>query len=121
MCSRCRRSRGAPPIWGLKVDVDALPKALQAQLNRHRVPARLLAHYAGTYGERTLTVRGDTLMFRRVPYPPHALIALDDSTFALAMVERITLEREGARPPRLRLVRENGDTVRAARTGPPPP
>ena len=101
--------------------LELTAEALQAQLHRHRVPARLLAHYAGTYGERTLTVRGDTLMFRRVPYPPHALIALDDSTVALAMVERITLEREGARPPRLRLVRENGDTVRAARTGPPPP
>ena len=50
--------------------LELTAEALQAQLHRHRVPARLLAHYAGTYGERTLTVRGDTLMFRRVPYPP---------------------------------------------------
>jgi hypothetical protein len=46
-----------------------------------------------TYGERTLTLRGDTLMFRRLQYPQHALIPLNDSTFALETVERITIER----------------------------
>jgi len=84
------------------------------------VPQKLLLHYAGTYGERTLTLRGDTLMFRRLQYPQHALIPLNDSTFALETVERITIERGRGKAPLLRLVRENGDTLQAHRTGPPP-
>ena len=95
-------------------------EALEARAHPHRVPQKLLLHYAGTYGERTLTLRGDTLMFRRLQYPQHALIPLNDSTFALETVERITIERGRRKAPLLRLVRENGDTLRAHRTGPPP-
>jgi len=95
-------------------------EAMDAQAHPHRVPPGLLARYAGTYGERTLTLRGDTLMFRRSPHPARPLIALDDSTFALATVERLTIQGARGPTPRLRLVRENGDTVLAGRTGPPP-
>jgi hypothetical protein len=95
-------------------------EALEARGHPHRVPQKLLLQYAGTYGERTLTLRGDTLMFRRLQYPQHVLIPLNDSTFALETVERITIERGRGNAPLLRLVRENGDTLRAQRTGPPP-
>jgi hypothetical protein len=95
-------------------------ETLEAQAHPHRVPRTLLLRYAGTYGERTLKLRGDTLLFRRLQFPQHTLVPLDDSTFALDIVERITIEGGRGNTPRLRLVRQNGDTVRAERTGPPP-
>jgi hypothetical protein len=95
-------------------------EAVAARARPHRVPPALLARYAGTYGERTLTVRGDTLVFRRVPFPPHPLVALDDTTFALDVVQRVTVERGRAGVPRLVLMRGEGDTVRVDRTGPAP-
>jgi hypothetical protein len=85
------------------------------------VPAKLLARYAGTYGERVVSVGEGGLTFRRIPYPPQPLVPLDDSTFALATVERLTLLGATAGRPRLRLVRSRGDTVQAERTGPVPP
>jgi hypothetical protein len=103
-----------------KHELALTAEALDAQARPHQVSPKLLARYAGTYGERTLTVHGDTLLFRRLQYPPHALTPLNDSTFALAMVERLTIEGASGKKPRLRLVRQNGDTVRADRTGPPP-
>ena len=95
-------------------------EAMAARARPHRVPPALLARYAGTYGERTLTVRGDTLVFRRVPFPAIPLQALDDSTFALDVVQRVTVERGRAGMPRLVLVRGEGDTVRVDRSGPAP-
>src|SRR5262249_6147544 len=111
--------RTADPDRKRKLALTA--EALEAQARPHRVSPKLLARYAGTYGERTLTLHGDTLLFRRLQYPAHALIPLNDSTFALAMVERLTIEAASGKMPTLRLVRQNGDTVRADRTGPAPP
>ena len=95
-------------------------EAMAARARPHRVPPALLARYAGTYGERTLTVRGDTLVFRRVPFPAIPLQALDDSTFALDVVQRVTVERGRTGVPRLVLMRGEGDTVRVDRSGPAP-
>lgn len=95
-------------------------ETMAARARPHRVPPALLARYAGTYGERTLTVRGGTLVFRRVPFPAIPLQALDDSTFALDVVQRVTVERGRAGVPRLVLVRGEGDTVRVDRSGPAP-
>jgi retinol-binding protein 3 len=105
---------------GRQRELALTAETLEAQARPHRVPQPLLARYAGTYGERSLTLRGDTLLFRRLQYPPRALVPLNDSTFALATVERVTIEGGRGSAPRLRLVRQNGDTVRAGRTGPPP-
>jgi len=102
-----------------KHELELTAEAMEARLHPRRIPRTLLQRYAGTYGERSLTLRGDTLMFRRARYPFRPLVPLNDSTFALASVERVTIERARAGAPRLRLVRENGDTVRAERTGPP--
>ena len=89
-----------------------------ARANPHRVAPALLARYVGTYGQRTLTVRDGGLVFRRIPYPPRPLIALNDSTFSLATLERVTVENARAGKPRLVLVQSEGDTVRSERTGP---
>ncbi len=91
---------------------------LTARAHPHRVPAALLARYVGSYGERMLTVKHGGLVFRRVPYPPRPLIAIDDSTFSMETLERVTVENARVGTPRLVLVRSEGDTVRAERTGP---
>jgi hypothetical protein len=91
---------------------------MEARAHPHRVPPALLARYVGSYGERTLTVKSGGLVFRRIPYPPRALIAIDDSTFSLETLERVTVEKARAGRPRLVLVRSEGDTVRSERTGP---
>lgn len=96
----------------------ATADVVAARARPHRVPRALLARYAGTYGERTLTVKDGGLVFRRIPYPSQPLIALNDSTFSLATLERLTVENARAGKPRLVLVRSEGDTVRAERTGP---
>jgi len=101
--------------------LELTAQTLAARANPHRVPAKLLARYAGTYGERVVSVGEGGLTFRRIPYPPQPLVPLDDSTFALATVERLTLLGATAGRPRLRLVRSRGDTVQAERTGPVPP
>ena len=93
-------------------------EVVTARANPHRVVPALLARYVGTYGQRTLTVRDGGLVFRRIPYPPRPLIALNDSTFSLATLERVTVENARAGKPRLVLVRTEGDTVRSERTGP---
>jgi hypothetical protein len=93
-------------------------EVVAARAHPRRLPAALLARYAGTYGERTLTVRDGGLVFRRIPFPPRPLITLSDSTFALESLERVTVENARAGRPRLVLVRSEGDTVRAERTGP---
>jgi hypothetical protein len=91
---------------------------ITARAHPHRVPAALLARYVGSYGERTLTVKHGGLVFRRIPYPPRPLIAIDDSTFSMETLERVTVENARAGKPRLVLVRSEGDTVRSERTGP---
>ena len=93
-------------------------EVVAARAHPRRLPAALLARYAGTYGERTLTVRDGGLVFRRIPFPPRPLITLNDSTFALESLERVTVENARVGRPRLVLVRSEGDTVRAQRTGP---
>ena len=91
---------------------------MTARAHPHHVPAALLARYVGSYGERTLTVKHGGLVFRRVPYPPRPLIAIDDSTFSMETLERVTVENARVGKPRLVLVRSEGDTVRSERTGP---
>ncbi len=92
-------------------------EVVTARVRPHRVPPALLARYAGTYGQRTLTAKDGGLVFRRIPYPPHPLIAINDSTFSLETLERVTVENARAGKPRLVLVRSEGDTVRSERTG----
>jgi retinol-binding protein 3 len=101
-----------------KRELVVTAEVVAARAHPRRLPAALLARYAGTYGERTLTVRDGGLVFRRIPFPPRPLITLSDSTFALESLERVTVENARAGRPRLVLVRSEGDTVRAERTGP---
>jgi hypothetical protein len=93
-------------------------EVMTARAHPRHVPAALLARYVGRYGERTLTVKDGGLVFRRIPYPPRPLIAIDDSTFSLETLERVTVQNARAGKPRLVLVRSEGDTVRSERTGP---
>jgi hypothetical protein len=103
-----------------KRELSLTAATVAARAHPHRVRPALLARYAGTYGERTLRVRGDTLVFQRSPFPPHPLLALDDSTFALDVVQRVTIEHGRTGVPLLVLARGEGDTVRVERSGPAP-
>ena len=109
-------SRAADPARKRTLALTA--DVVNARAKPHKVPPALLARYAGTYGQRTLTVKDGGLVFRRIPYPARPLIALDDSTFSLETLERVTVENARAGKPRMVLVRSEGDTVRAERTGP---
>jgi hypothetical protein len=103
-----------------KRELALTAETLEARVRPHRIAPKLLASYAGMYGERTLSLRSDTLVFRRLQYRSYPLIPLNDSTFALGSIERLTIQTARGKVLRFRLVREDGDTIVAERTGPPP-
>jgi len=109
-------ARASDPVKRRTLALTA--ETLAARTHPHRVPPGLLARYAGLYGERSLRVQDGRLVFQRNPYPPQPLLALNDSTFALAVLQRVTVQHARSGIPRLVLARGEGDTVRVERTGP---
>lgn len=62
--------------------LEAIAEGVAARGER-RTPALPLAAYAGSYGERVLSVDGDRLYYRRGTRPRVALIALGGNVFAI--------------------------------------
>jgi hypothetical protein len=69
--------------------------AAGAQAHPHRVPAQMLASYAGTYeGGRVIAADRDVLLYRRdATRPPRAMVTVNDTTFVLNNAIQITFER----------------------------
>lgn len=99
--------------------LEALAEAVAARHER-RTPGLPLAAYAGTYGERTVRVEGDRLMFERGGIVRERLIPLGGHGFALegnpdlrisfaAAGDRVTAMEIGpaGTPPRERIDRAN--------------
>jgi Peptidase family S41/N-terminal domain of Peptidase_S41 in eukaryotic IRBP len=76
-----RRLAAAAPAGPERVRLTALAEGIAAR-NEHRTAALPLASYAGSYGERSLSVDGDRLYYRRGTRPRIALIALGGNAFA---------------------------------------
>ncbi len=67
----------------------------EAELHPVAVPAAALARYAGTYGNRVVTVDGGRLVYqRRADRPGDALTALSETVFALSPESRIEFVRD---------------------------
>jgi hypothetical protein len=67
----------------------------RAELHPVAVPASVLARYAGTYGNRVVTVDGGRLVYqRRADRPGDALTAVSESMFAPSSETRIEFVRD---------------------------
>jgi len=68
---------------------------VEARAHPVAVPAATLAAYAGTYGNRIVSVDGGTLMYqRRADRPADALTAISDTVFAPSAEARIEFVRD---------------------------
>jgi hypothetical protein len=81
------------------------------------VAPALLATYAGAYGDRRIDVEGGTLTYRRRPdRPAEALVAIDDTTFALGSTARLRFARGDGGAWELRVESADGQVAAYART-----
>jgi hypothetical protein len=76
-----RRLAAAQPVGPERARLEAGADGIAARVE-HRAPALALAAYAGTYGERILSVDDGRLYYRRGTRPRVALIALGGNRFA---------------------------------------
>jgi len=88
------------------------------QMRRPSLDAAALAAYAGTYGNRVVTVDGGRLMYqRRADRPADALTAITATEFAPAPAERIDFVRDASGTvTALRVRTAGGDTTTLQRT-----
>lgn len=96
-----------------KAMLESLATVIQARLEPIK-PARPLTAYAGTYGERTVTVENGALQYQRQGGFKTPLIALGPNSFALDAdpTTRVEFTSTGA----MELVRANGSRASYERT-----
>ena len=96
--------------------LEANAALLDAKLNP--VPTALpLTSYAGTYGERSLTVAGDRLEWRRGDGPKLQLVAVGPNEFSFDQdpLSRVVFAVAGSNVTGFKMVRADGSTVEARR------
>jgi len=89
----------------------------EAKLN-HVATALPLASYAGSYGERSLSVAGNRLWWQRGDGPKLAMVALGPNIFSFDEdpVSRVTFTTAGAAVTGFKMVRADGSVVEGRRT-----
>lgn len=99
-----RKIAGAAPA-PQKAALESLATVIQARMEPI-APARPLGDYAGTYGERTVSVEGSKLLYQRQGGLKTSLIALGLNSFALDAdpTTRVEFTPAGA----MELIRANG-------------
>lgn len=109
-----RIADSAPPERAKALRASAA--LLQARINpvKTALPA---AGYAGTFGERTVRLDGDKLIYKRDGGQALELIAVGPNQFAFAdgPGATVTFDIDGSKATVLRLVREDGSKVEAPR------
>ncbi|HUE79066.1 MAG TPA: S41 family peptidase [Sphingomicrobium sp.] len=100
-----------------KAALEASAAVLSAKLNPVQT-ALPLAAYAGTFGERTVTLENGRLVFRRGGGPKFAIVPIDANQFAFedAPGERLTYSVAGNVATGFELLRGDGSRVTAYRT-----
>ena len=100
-----------------KAELEAVATVLAAQVDP--VPTALpLSAYAGTFGERKVTLENGKLVFQRGTGPKFTIIPIDANAFAFeeAPVERLAYSVAGNAATGFELTRSDGSKVIANRT-----
>jgi hypothetical protein len=100
-----------------KPELEALVKVLEAKTNPVATALPLTA-YAGTFGERSVTLENGKLTFQRNGAPKHIIIPIAPNQFAFEdePYEQITYSVTGNTATSFELVRADGSRVIANRT-----
>jgi hypothetical protein len=101
-----------------KQELSWAAEMVEAERNPVTVPAAALAAYAGTYGNRIVTVDGGRLMYqRRADRPADALTAISETVFAPSAESRIEFVRDASGAvTALRIRTASGDPQTLPRT-----
>lgn len=100
-----------------KAALEASATVLSAQVDP--VPTALpLSAYAGKFGERTVTLVNDKLVFQRSGGPKHTLVPIEANRFAFVddPLERLNYSVAGNAVTSFELIRSDGSRVIAGRT-----
>jgi hypothetical protein len=109
-----RISATAPPSE--RPGLEALAAVLSAKVSP--IPTALpVSAYAGTFGERTVTIENGALVFRRGDGPKHALVAIGANQFAFEddPIQQLSFAVAGNAATGFDLVRNDGSHVIASR------
>ena len=102
---------------GRQRQLRLIAETVEARLHPRAVPASTLARYAGVYeGNRRVTVSGTRLLYETsIGVVPEPLLALSDSTFALASQARLVFEPQAGGAMRIRVLLPDGNELMLAR------
>jgi hypothetical protein len=103
-----------PPVRG---QLELVRDLVTARVAARVVPAARLASYVGEYeGGRHVTVMNGALMYATsAGAMPEQAVAIDDSTFMLSTLSRITFEHDAQGQMRIRATLPDGSTTTFAR------
>lgn len=116
--SRAARTLAAKASGPAKARYEALAAVLAAKAEPV-APALPLGAYAGTFGERKVTVEDGSLVLQRGAGPKLRLVAVGPNQFAFSEgdpLTRVHYEVAGTATPAFELVRGDGSRDKAART-----
>jgi hypothetical protein len=102
-----------------KAQVERNLTLIKAQLHPVTIEAPVKAAYAGTYGERVITIEGDNLYYQRGNQPKHKLIPITQDLFAVEDLDYFRVQfvrtNEGI-AEKLRGLYDNGEHDESMRT-----
>jgi hypothetical protein len=94
-------------------------EAVRARAEPHHIPAAALAQYVGVYGERTVRMEGDALVYQRAGGPAVRLKPMGEGRFQFGDDEsvRISFEVNDGRAAAAVVSYQDGRKSRFDRTG----